>query len=131
MMTQVQIVKTKHVSLSSEARELLHINELEYGQFIMDMGLKYLRVNMGLSEECIALLITDKIFWNWWKVQWYIREANFIEKVKVRNMPLNERVHIHSIVHSPGFLNNYPHRGVMEDTYAEMMGKMIDSNVQQ
>jgi hypothetical protein len=124
-MTHIEIIRARHIAIADEIRMVLNWDELRYGQHIMDMGIAYLKKNLQLNDCAVNIMVTDRKFWNWWKIQWYNRESLFLEKVKEQNMPLIDRLHKHAMIHSPEYLEMYPHKAVMEDTYSEMVKEMI------
>lgn len=112
-----------HVRIQIQA--LLQWTEVEYGEFQMHQGEAWLEHWLGKDAYGIKYLVTDRMFWRWWINHWDARDADFI--TYARRLPLAERRGRYQALNSPELLNKRPHKCVLEDSYARMMGELLDA----
>ena len=64
---------------------LTGFTELEYNWMQYEQGLEWLKLNDAnwVFEGC-------KLFWNWWKNQWSIRDNAFVKKIAPLNLTTKE-----------------------------------------
>lgn len=106
--------------------ELLKWDELEYATFQYECGLAYLRHYIPGDKWGQDMLHHSKLFWNWWKNQWSLRDEDFcgldmhvqIEKVSTENL---RRTYWH--LHDAAILASeiYPNRTVLDESYNQMI----------
>lgn len=77
--TQIEKIKQQAQSLKQQICQLLSWDELSFAEYQYETGIKYLRYYIPTDKWGQAMLIRDKIFWNWWKNQWVKRDEEFID----------------------------------------------------
>jgi hypothetical protein len=88
----------------------------------VDYANTYLRDVMGCDEWSIRIICESRTFWAWWLNQWERRDEE-IELNKENSYMANES--IYKGIHHPASLNIFPHRIVMEESYAAMSTEMV------
>lgn len=106
--------------------KLLQWTELEYAQFQYESGLAYLRHYIPTDKWGQDMLQRSKLFWNWWKNQWLLREEGFyymenevqMDKISTDNL---RRLYCH--LHDAATLASeiYPNRTVLDESYNQMI----------
>lgn len=76
-LTQAERLNIYRKALMHQVIELLKWTELEYCDHMNLMGLKYLDRMMPFADQR-DMLAVSKEFWGWWKLQWYVREQEFV-----------------------------------------------------
>jgi hypothetical protein len=116
-------LKQKATRLTNSQRiiKMLRWTELEYATFINETGLEYLERYIPNDRQGIHALNRSRIFWNWWKNQWAIRDTNYLEIVDLFS-PNNWEPLYHQ-EHSPAVLTNsiFPSAVVLDESYAIMI----------
>ena len=74
---------TQHIlgKMKTAKETVMHLmmwTELEYSEFQYKMGCQYLQSYIPKCPDEIDALIANRIFWNWWKNEWLIRDTAFI-----------------------------------------------------
>lgn len=137
-MTETKLKLKSHIETRRDASvrcavrvmNLLHWTELEYGAFKYQIGLSYLK-QYTKDEQAICRLERTKVFWNWWKIHWTIREEQWLlDYQKLQQISLRYRLKSYKSQHDPGGLAQeiYPNAKVLGESYAEMMQKIIDES---
>lgn len=77
---QTLLLNQRAERLTNQQRimKMIGWTELEYSAFIHDTGLDYLYRYIPTDYAGIEALIRSRVFWNWWKNQWAIRDAEFL-----------------------------------------------------
>ena len=97
-----------------EILALLNISMQEYCDFKFECGCLYLeRVILmeyqgrfeSRQRADVAHYIESAAFWGWWKMQWYLREDEFV--CRVGKKPLSALHYLYKLVHDPIDLANY------------------------
>lgn len=103
-------------------------SDLEYAEHQYNTGLEYLRLYIPNDPAGADTLIRSRIFWQWWKNHWSFRDAYFIRSIAEKDQ--EERRNIYIMLHSPVRLASaiYPGRVILDNSYAEMIGRLFDSN---
>lgn len=109
----------KTIRLTNQQRiiKLLGWSEMQYSQFIYEIGLRYLELYIPSDRAGIDALSRSKIFWAWWRNQWAIRDGEFLADEDVKNTLL------YKWYHSPHRLTSeiFPNAVVLSDSYAVMI----------
>jgi hypothetical protein len=108
--------------MQTEILELLQIDLAEYATMQYEAGLAYLRAYIPTDPQGMAALERSRIFWNWWKNHWNMRDMAFMFKV-------NQFVPVEGIRAYYRFYNDpeklaqgiYPNAAVLTDSYAVMI----------
>lgn len=120
-----QISKQMHQSKTSITK-LLNWNELQYAELQYNSGLQYLSFYIPDDPQGIDMLERNKLFWNWWKNQWAMRDLAFLE-CPIENLHIQKRISLYLELHDPVRLTAeiYPSRTVLDDSYAQMIGEVF------
>ncbi len=124
---------TKDDRLKKQVLKLLGWDELQYGYFMYKAGRNYLIYYTNNDEFFIAQIERNKLFWNWWKTHWTLRNEAFIND----NLNCLEQLHRETVLklyihtHDARILSNeiYPSGKVLGLTYKKMIGEVIKEEV--
>ena len=108
---------------------LLGWSDLQYGIFQNEKGLQYLRRVVGADEVGIKMLMNGKLFWRWWVNHWNRRDEEFLGYGKA--YPEHMREAYYYDLHDTEGFEFYPHRIIMEQGYAALVGELIDQTCKQ
>lgn len=108
--------------------ELLQMTELQYGQMQYDEGLNYLRTYIPSDEWGQDILLRSRIFWQWWINHWELRDRCFIHisKIEMKTLCIMREVYAQSHDGRALAKNIHPNGVVMDASYAEMIGRLVD-----
>lgn len=111
---------------SKDVRRLLGWTEFTYYQFQYETGLAYLDKYIPHDPAGIDIIVRSKMFWNWWKNHWAIRDEQFLEMMQNNNSDAEE---LYINMHHPELLTQtiYPNASVLEESYAQMIGNIINA----
>lgn len=123
-MSAVNIKKLLVEVNQQQVQRLLGWDDLMYGIFQNEKGLEYLRRVVGSDEKGIKMLMRSELFWRWWVNHWNRRDEEFLGYAKATPQHMRE-AYYHDLHDADGF-EFYPHRIIMEQSYAEMVGNLID-----
>ena len=59
--------------------EWLGWSDADHAHFLYECGLKYLELYQGGDVECIEIMSGSRVFWNWWKYMWYLRDQEWLD----------------------------------------------------
>lgn len=81
-MTRAQAIANKELLL-----RVLRLTEEQYGEHLLTEGMAYLDLYMGTDHYGRAgrnALVALPEYWSWWKRQWDLRNARYIEEQDLR-----------------------------------------------
>lgn len=61
-----------------EVMDLLGWDETRYNNYKYECGLNYLWAHLHGDADGFAQLTGSSIYWDWWKLHWYIRESEWL-----------------------------------------------------
>lgn len=123
--------KEKAKQLKAVVIDLLQWDELEYATFQYECGLAYLRHYIPGDNWGQDMLQRSKLFWNWWKNQWTLRDESFCamdSEVPTSRVGIStenlRRLYLH--LHDAAILASdiYPNRVVLEESYSQMIEEL-------
>jgi len=111
---------------SKDVRRLLGWTEQQYCDFQYESGLEYLQAYIPDDQHGIDMLSRSRIFWNWWKNHWAMRDEQFIS-VAEEYTKGNEK--LYRTMNSSKALTSkiYPNAAVLEESYAVMIDNIINA----
>lgn len=126
-MTLVQQQQQKAQSLQQRICKLMHWDDEDYALFQYETGLQYLAEYIPNDRFGAEQLTRSKVYWNWWKNQWAMRDEAFIEMVKP-HWRYDDIVYVYLDEHNPSILigTTHPSAVVLNQSYAEMIQQVID-----
>lgn len=68
-----------HAQIKQQVCQLLQCTAEQYAVFQYETGLAYLQLYLHGYQPVQYELEASKIFWNWWKNQWAMRDAQFLQ----------------------------------------------------
>lgn len=93
---------------------------LQYGNFLFDSGIEYLRRYCGDDEEILSQFSRHQLFWSWFRNHWHIRDYGFIQDTK--GLSQAEKLEYYKSLHNMQGFRYKPHRVVMDMAmYAEVI----------
>lgn len=97
--------------------KLLGLTDQQYGEYVMEHGMAYLRLHLGDNLMGKSLAETA-LFWGWWRNHWHSVDMEFVAAARQLNEV--ERGHYYDIVHSiHGFEFTMP-RPVLQDAFSKI-----------
>lgn len=124
--SNLAIRKEQANKVKAVVMQLLQWSELEYANFQYESGLAYLRHYIPTDKWGQDMLQRSRLFWNWWKNQWLLRDECFLAVGKeiLTNAVSTEnlrRLYFHD--HNPATLASeiYPNRTVLDESYNQMI----------
>ena len=115
-----------------EVCSLLGWTEEEYYDFQIDEGLIYLRLYLNNDQWGVELVMKCRQFWSWWRNQWHIRDCEFLAGMN-EDCPVVYRqcVALYQDHNDANVLRKAitPNGVILQDTYAYMMGVLIDQTL--
>ena len=102
----------------------------QYRLHQFETGMSYLEHYLKGDHQGVQMLSRTKTFWVWWCRQWERRNRILLHKLNKKHRfattPKADFKKLYEQVHHHECLSVYPGRVVMEKSYAEMMGQLID-----
>lgn len=113
--------------------ELLECKPEQYAEFQYQSGLRYLIAYLPNDAHSQRLLTYSKVFWNWWKNHWTIRDEEFLclaQKYTIRNREIVLQLYLQ--YNNGKYLANefHPNAIVLNETYAGMINELIGEQTQ-
>lgn len=111
---------------ATQVQKLLKWTEQEHSQFIYDCGLAYLTYYIkDEAEVIISHMIRSRIFWNWWKANFRLRDQAFIDR-KIVDLKTETWHLIYKELHDPKTLaaEIYPSGVVLGESYNTMIEQL-------
>ena len=115
-----------HDTIKQRICKLLGMTEEQYARHQYDTGLAYLQLYLHGTEPATRELEGNRIFWNWWKNLWALRDLRFLQDQHQGN---HWAIWLNS--HDAAMLaaeRTAPAR-LMGSSYAVMIGKLIKAEV--
>jgi len=115
----------KYTENQHNVQRLLQWSEMQYAEYVYETGISYLTAYLQ-DALWVDEIIRSAIFWNWWKKQWHLRDVEF-----VRYACLSKSAHtlaqLYQELHNAQALAKcmHPHAIILEESYAEMIQKLI------
>src|SRR5207253_685449 len=111
-----------------EILEILDWKEEVWSQFVYNTGLQYLYIRYAADAITPEVLNRSRLFWNWWKNQWQIRDEAFLDKetkgfLPLQKLPLRKSVMQYFLLHDArGLVNEiWPNRDIVDGAYSEVI----------
>lgn len=125
-LTHIEKIRRDNAALKMQVQNLLGWDDMQYSSFQMDMGMEYLRQVFG-DAPMVDAIPSHREFWSWWRMHWGKRDREFLE---VSDMLFNDELEAYyRDLHCPGTIVFFPHSGILEATYSEMMHGLIKEAV--
>lgn len=109
--------------------DLLKWTDQEYAEYQYNNGIEFLDHYIPDDPTAADQLIRSRIYWAWWRNQWMLRDAVYINATHIHRLcPLVES---YKVMHDPRDLASslYIGRVILEQSYAEMIGRLFDSSL--
>lgn len=111
-------------TIKKQVLDLIEWDEQQYAQFIYDCGLAYLQNVISNEYESITKsIISNEIFWNWWKINWEMRDQEFVEKMEIWSIGIEADREVYLNNNDPKILAKaiYLNGLVLQSSYAAMI----------
>lgn len=125
--TGIQHRRDSIANIGKQYQELLHWGELYYCYYKYHKGLAYLRKMTGGNHLAFDTMERSRIYWNWWKNHWSLRESEAMQVIGMLD-DIKNRVATYKALHNVEALtweNDY-YGSIMESSYAGMIGILYD-----
>jgi len=125
-LTATETAIAKAGTIKEQVCKILHWSELEYANYQYEQGLAYLHAYIPRDPLGIQELESSRIFWNWWKNQWVIRDETFLQ---TNCYNARSAHHVYFFYHNANELAKelHPRAVVLGKSYASMIGDFIKS----
>ena len=131
--TQVQHYKQKEQRLKSRLCVLLGWDDLQYGMFQFETGLKFLSIYLNKDDFFINQIVRNKLFWAWWRNHWVLRDEAFLleNEIELNRIHRENILKIYKHTHDPEILTTeiHPSGTMLGITYKAMIGEVIKEEV--
>jgi hypothetical protein len=127
MLTQINSIKQRFKKTQEAIMFQLQISETQYANFLFKKGTAYLQAYIPQDPAGIDMLVDSRVFWAWWRLEWMLRDEQFIASNYTGPVPLLRRVY--ASYHRPDELASEisPNGVVMAEGYAKMIGCIIEN----
>jgi hypothetical protein len=119
----------------------------------VDNAKVYMKDILQLNEMGIEILMSSKLFFDWWLSLWSNRDSElilsceftelYVRYSQILDIPMMGGATFKKIsflnpvqfkalydrIHNPYIINNFPHNKIIEDTYMQMTHKMVKDAV--
>lgn len=114
--------------IQEDLQQRLQWDELQYNEFMFNAGIDYLQNYLPGEDDIIKEITHSRHFWNWWKRHWHRRDEQFYRAWQP-NWSTEDCRYIYKDMHNPAILARriYPNGIVLSESYAAMMGNLIDN----
>ncbi|QEM13448.1 hypothetical protein [Mucilaginibacter rubeus] len=119
-MNKIKQAVTIQAVTREKVMKLLGLTEEQYGEYVIDHGLAYLRLHLGDNLMAKSLPQTA-LFWGWWRNHWHTVDMDFVDEV--RKLTQAERGQYYDIVHAVEGFEFTPPRPVMQDAFKKITYK--------
>ncbi len=120
--TQLEERKQAAIKAMQAITRMLGMTEEQYADMKYSYGLLYIETYIPNDAEARRHLESSKIFWNWWKNHWLLRDETFL--VYAKDLYKMDRKAAYNQLHNPLMLAaGWSLHGVALDaSYANMIG---------
>ena len=116
----------QHEKIQQSICKLLGITEQQYAEHQYNTGLNYLQLYLHGLQPATRELEGNRIFWNWWKNHWAIRDAQFLaEKHRGNHWAIYTNTHDAAMLAA----EMRPNALVLGESYKVMIGRVIKKEV--
>lgn len=122
----IQTAKQEDNKVRERVLQLLKWDAEQMADFIIDTGTDYARDVLKFSEWDVQQVMCNKLYWKWWHNQWQMIDAQIFLPSAIW-YPDPELMYRN--VHSPEFIKGHPSHEIIESSYAEMIGKLHDTEI--
>jgi hypothetical protein len=126
----------RHECLKEAVMKVLKCTELEYCEFQMKQGESYIKRYVPQPEKysmVIESLMRSRIFWNWWKNQWALRDEKFLNLSVVvycsHDVTFLQKIYVEFNSIKILISKIHPNRIVLEESYSDMIRNVIREEV--
>lgn len=119
-------LQQQHIdTVKNRVIKALQWNQQQYAQFQYEQGIEFLERYIPNDATGIDYLQRSKIFWQWWKNHWMIRDQRFL-CVCGNNKPGELLERVYTRMHLAKYLVSdiYPPAVVLGNDYAKMIGEV-------
>ena len=120
---------TQQQQFDTLAQQVCHLTGWqmnEYSGYMEKCGKQYLQEYIPQDPQGIDMLVGSKLYWAWWRTNWYQRDAQFVYHMLAG--PADLIVLLYKELHDPRTLAKciYPNGIVLNYSYATMIQQVID-----
>lgn len=125
-LTATETAIKKAATCKQEVCKLLNWTEMDYASYQYEQGLAYLQAYIPTDPQGIKELEESRVFWNWWKNHWTIRDESFLI---MQPCKINTPAQWYELFHNAKDLSRelHPRAIVLGKSYSKMIGKFIKS----
>lgn len=125
MLQKITHIESRRVAAKASKERIMRLlewSELQYCEFQYRIGLEYLQAYIQSDPSAIAFLESHRVFWNWWRNQWVLRDEVYLDS-EIYTVGIKYRRNIYTELHNPRALAEgiTPPAVVLDDSYAQMI----------
>lgn len=105
--TKEQKALQKYASNQAYILQVVNLNKFEYYNFVFELGCKFLEDIYPPNTQYhkfYTKISRDKMFWSWWRVEFYNWQAELIDLIQHHNIKLTHKIFIEEmeVLHADG-----------------------------
>lgn len=127
-MTHIESMRNRFRANKKKIQQMLGWDDLQYGRYQYEMGLRYLRESLQLDDWNMQVLEGQRLFWQWWINEWNLRDEHQFLPLAAKS-PSPEG--IYESIHDIRCLRRRPDDVVLSDSYALMIEKLRQEQLNQ
>lgn len=91
--TFIEKMKATEQQHINYVQESFTMNELAYKHLQFELGCKFLEDTYGVGTAQYMRMATNKMFWNWWRIEYVAWEREFITEVDLVKLPITAEIY--------------------------------------
>lgn len=125
--TYMETCRKQAGGLKLKIMSLLGWDELQYGECQYENGLKYVEPIKSADPDLMDQVLRNKMFWNWWKNHWTVRDEIFIKMTRMVKLDRDELTRLYHQFHDGAELQKQLtlHGVILYEAYADMITDLI------
>lgn len=111
---------------------LLSWTDMRYAEFQYEQGTRYLNAYLDADQYSIEVMENSRIFWNWWKNHWMLRDEEFMRLHHAHPIRRTEIARQLYAQYNKGTMlatSIHPNATVLNESYLHMTREMIEEAV--
>lgn len=128
--THIESRRQAAIECKVRIQKLLRWSDETYCWYKYNTGLRYISIYQRDDVEGQIMSESNRVFWNWWKNQWCLREEVFLQDYnKLIKLRPETIIRSYKALHNAQSLamEIHPHAKALGDSYAVMMQELIDN----
>jgi len=109
-----------------EARvlQLTGLKAPQRAEMVFENAYRFLERYIGQDDWAESYITQSRVFWQWWRLQWRIRDEVFLARVKGRRYGRHQMCSLYQREHCPMKLAGLPPAALIHKEYSRMMDEV-------